>query len=201
MVTSDLIIRDVTNWGSSFFCILSGMNSSDWAAWIQAIGTILAVAAAARIASNQHKVDKQREFAAEKLRRDQVARLCVVYAHQALVTFAEIVRGCSYQNIELISRQTSKLEDIVDFGRSIDISAIPADAVITFMELRGLSSEGLRDAKYVCSEAVSWAHWASRFDEIRAKVSELATDLHVTLGDSFNPVVSEGDTLAAPAAK
>ena len=42
-------------------CLLSGLTSSEWAAWVQAIGSVAAIAAAVWIMNRQHKIAEMQE--------------------------------------------------------------------------------------------------------------------------------------------
>ena len=56
-------------------CFMSNLSSSEWAAWVQAIGSIAAIASAVWIMNQQHKQEIQRRRTVEAHRLDLLERL------------------------------------------------------------------------------------------------------------------------------
>jgi hypothetical protein len=56
-------------------CVISNLTSSEWAAWVQAIGSIAAIASAVWIMNQQHKQEIQRRRTVEKHRLELLEQL------------------------------------------------------------------------------------------------------------------------------
>ena len=70
-----------------------GLAPSDWAAWVQAIGSIAAIVGAFLIARNQHTVDRLREIERrhlEEIRRFEIIQALLAKANKTVEAIAQL---------------------------------------------------------------------------------------------------------------
>jgi hypothetical protein len=137
------------------------MTSQELAAWVQAIGSISAIAGAAYIVRWQHRAEVR-----DRARRAQ--QLANAVGDQVRASILEMKHACLLENRSLIGRPLAVIRDALELGRSVDLAALPPNAISPFMSLRLAASE---------AEGIAVAIEASSTVDFR-KVGELLDKTH-----------------------
>lgn len=120
---------------------LEKLTVSDWAAWVQAIGTLLAIFFSARIAIKQSKLQFESSL---KLQKFQDAEKRLILTESVLSIFKNAVASIKYVKNELSTRQAvyevatkrkyydlDMLTDVLNTLRQIPIHDLPSPTLVT----------------------------------------------------------------------
>lgn len=120
---------------------LEKLTVSDWAAWVQAIGTLLAIFFSARIAIKQSKLQFESSL---KLQKFQDAEKRLILTESVLSIFKNAVASIKYVKNELSIRQAvyevatkrkyydlDMLTDVLNTLRQIPIHDLPSPTLVT----------------------------------------------------------------------
>lgn len=172
-------------------CISTSLTSTELAAWVQAIGTILAVLAAAGIAVYQSKKQHQSSLATLKEERRH-ARL------EQAETLLELCRNCTkaanYFTEQMNDRESvykiAKKETYFDFGElntlvnattNIPLYSLPS-ILLTHAMVLGAT---VRQVKQIVDMAIELHRKldSAQFEKIFRTLGEMAKSLELTCGD------------------
>lgn len=116
-----------------FLLSLINLTASEWASWVQAVGSILAIMYAVNIANSQHR-------RSEKLRRDEIAS-----QYQRLVGIVGFSLGGMTTTVEYLESGKSDMEDL-----SRHIELLEESAAV----IKGVGLDGIRHIEL----SSNWAH-------------------------------------------
>ena len=144
------------------------LSTSDVAAWVQAIGSLLAIGAAFFIANLQHRNDRRRREEEQRQRQEQVARLCKTSAVTLIFCMENFAAASEMQKAEDIAVQLYRLREIIDFARGVPLAEIPADTAEAFISLRSFAAEALQVAESSVrgGAIVEYEYWATKFRDL-----------------------------------
>ncbi len=165
-------------------CISTNLSSAELAAWVQAIGTIVAISAAIGIAWWQNHSDRARRDreASEATRR--AARICVVFGVKLLESLGEMVHVLGIQAEDRIYVRKALIADLAKWPDAFDIDRLPTDAVHAFLTIRTVATEADALGRLMSTAgAVNFQHWERQYESLRARLSKQSLLLHAALGD------------------
>lgn len=143
------------------------LGSEAWAAWVQAIGSILALAVAIAIAWWQTS-RQRRDAKREREERTQSARsLAILWADQLHDCAARLEKAASPESISATYEAEAAFDDILEWGKRLPFEMLPrkvADSVVE-MRARALSDYERVSGRMSQGRTPSWdwrqATWKS----------------------------------------
>ena len=167
-------------------CFMSNLSSEEWAAWVQAVGSILAIIAAIWIASRQHRIAVAEAKRERVEQAERTARLSTIFGEQLLACVADMVRGCVYENRQLVGRALSRLHEVVQFSRSVDPAELPPTAIWPYMSLRVIAAQARRYAESVeANPSIGFRHAEQEMERFRGDASKSNLMLAAAFGDEI----------------
>lgn len=117
------------------------LPSSDWAAWMQAIGTILALGVAIGIAVYQHQKAKKAQDQQLQQRRSAQAQVAHYFAMRVNLIFDEAYKAGQTQEIYRMRLQGKKLADILSWSRTFPFDTLSYEKMNSFIRIRDKAFE------------------------------------------------------------
>jgi hypothetical protein len=153
------------------------MTSQELAAWVQAVGSILAILGAAYIASWRHRVEIRE-------RASRAQQLAKAMGDQVQASILEMKHACLLENRSLIGQPLMVIREALELGRSVDVSALPPKAISPFMSLRVAASEAQGIAAAIeASSTVDFRKVGELFDRTHSDATK-AHSMLTTLLDA-----------------
>jgi hypothetical protein len=115
-------------------------TSSDYAAWVQAIGSILAILAAIFIASAQSRADQQRRERERLERQTWLRQTLSGYGLSLLSNLARARRACATADRQSLEELAKNLEDMSMFLASLEPTLIPSNCILGVLALRRITN-------------------------------------------------------------
>jgi hypothetical protein len=148
------------------------------------LGSVAAIGVAIVIAGHQHRSALRRDLERERRRREQTARQCLAFSTTLIEGVANMQLACQERDLSRAKREEARLREVADFGRAINVTEVPEDAVFAFLELRSLAAEVLVDADVTINRA-----WGGSLESVIKQldfqwqsVGKWAKELHAALG-------------------
>lgn len=157
------------------------MTSTDAPAWVQAIGSVLAIVAAVCIAwwqqrsHEKHRREEKKDTEGELIR--QTVLLCRTYGDRAASALEELIRRTAEPYSPLLKAQFAVLVELRHWQIPAGIGAIPDKAVIAHLRIRALVAEAAEIQHHLAGapDGPTWrsylgpiseevARWVSEFD-------------------------------------
>jgi hypothetical protein len=158
------------------------MKSEVWAAWVQGIGSVLAIAAAFVIAWADHYRQERRRRREREESRAQTRELCRNVASGLYVILAECVDLCEHVAAVRFDAQQAQLRDIVQLAQQIQLYHLSPEALQRFIGVRQLAAEALGIFSEGQGMHTDVAHWAARLTDLRETARERGELLGRALG-------------------
>lgn len=141
------------------------LSRADWAGWIQAVGSILAVAGVALLATRSERQQEQRAF--------QVAD---VFSQHLIATLAEIRDELERNKADQLGRLSFVLDELLLYGRSVQIAALPPHLTYPFFGLLSIAAEGRGNiSPLVAGRIYNFRHWQMEFEGLRGRAEGIYT--------------------------
>lgn len=139
--------------GWALFVVLEAFDSKrDAAAWVQAVGSVLAIIAAIAVANESNRRAAQVARRAESQLLDKLTSVAAYVAAISQNAYTELRHGSSDRRT--VERFEVSLRDCDYLLKEIPFSQIPgAEAAIAWLELRGAVQDVLQDVRTVKSTA------------------------------------------------
>ena len=165
-------------------CFPSGLTSEQWAAWVQAIGSIAAIIAAIWIASRQHRIAVSEAKRERAERAARTARLCTTFGDQVVEGIKDMAEACAGQSRKFVGLALSRLREAVEYSRSVDVNALPPDAIQPFLFLRIFAAHAISNGEpIVASPMLQFRQAEQDFDAIGEDASGMNLILAAAFGD------------------
>jgi len=171
-------------------CFMSNLSSEEWAAWVQAIGSIAAIFAAIWIASRQHRNAVTRERGRQVAQAKQVARLCTLFSTQLFECLAETVDACEINNRDLVGHQFSRLQEVIEFSRAVNVAEIPGNALWPFMLLRVIAAQSRNYAdSFLEAAPPPFGYLQQRIEKLLIEAGKANHEVVAAFGDEIGSTV------------
>jgi len=172
-----------------YLCFMSNLSSEQWAAWVQAIGSILAIIAAFLIASLQLWFSLAKERREQRERAQRIARLSTAFGTQLIESITNMTEACTKGNRLLMEQALSHLNEVVEFSRSVDVAGLPANAIRPFMTLRILAGKVNKYFELVAmNPSTAFGKVEQDLDRMHTNASNASLMLAAALGDKVASV-------------
>ena len=135
-------------------------DSSDWAAWVQAVGSIGAIGVAIWLSHSS-----------EREARRQAVQSGRIFAGKLLNCLGQLQKACANQNYGEISAEAVTLEELVEFGRRLRLDVLTAQEAWALFDIRALAV-GAANLVDQTKNTTSLNHAGGEFHNIRMKVLE-----------------------------
>jgi hypothetical protein len=125
------------------FCFLCsyGQTSTDWAAWTQAIGSVLAIIAAILIALYQGRQVRKLSVERDRLRFGAQTQVAHYFAMRINLIFDEAYKAGQIQDIFKMRLLSKKLDDILKWSRTFPFDTLNYDKMNSFIRIRDKAFE------------------------------------------------------------
>ena len=139
------------------------MTKAEWAAWVQAFGSIVALAVAVGLA---WRSDKSHERQAE--------RAGLIFGHQLIMALRGIETACRSQRQEVLLQQASALAEILALGRAVPMERLPKRDIVPHAKLRALAAEAVHHCKaFSGAGAFNFQHMEAVFKSLADRATRL----------------------------
>jgi hypothetical protein len=138
------------------------LNKSEWAAWVQAVGSIGAIVGAIWIS---HRADR--------LKSQQAKAGALMFGHRLGMILHSQMEACANERDVDLRANAHVVRELVEIGRHIRLDGIAPEKINALIRLRTIAavvlwaSETALDRSYA-----SFAHWRQEFANARDKVAE-----------------------------
>ena len=139
-------------------------DSAEIAAWVQAVGSIAAVGAAVWVV---HRSDDEKRHAAWKMSN--------LYSATLLALCAALRDSAGKAQTEAVRRLAEQLEELIDWGRRVEIHTLPERQVLAFIELRAVAASTLGRAKEIKPSSYDEVKSQQFFEDQRQRVHDIST--------------------------
>lgn len=144
-----------------------GLKAADWAAWVQAVGTIAAVAYSARLWRKTNDAELARSAAAAG-----------VFSSSLFTTLEALREACQTQQEARIKRFSNEIIEIAHFGRKVTFDRLPREAMDDFFELRAVATRAANAAAGRLNTPLFGTEYAElEFKNLRDECSFLSSRL------------------------
>src|SRR5690349_14760979 len=113
-----------------------GMTSEAWAAWVQAGGSILALAIAVGIAWWQGRVQQQASNRAAEERAERARSLAILWCDQIFDSALRLEKAASAESLAATAEQEPVFEDVLEWGRRLELDALTPAAANSIVQIR-----------------------------------------------------------------
>lgn len=150
-------------------CFLSNLTSSEWAAWVQAIGSIAALVVAIGITNR-----------AEMTKRKEISIAAGTFGSQLIASLATLRDFAKQDRRQDFNRAASVLNEVYILGHTIQIELLTGEKPTIFFKLRAIGAE----AKELINEVSAFSpntpitSFEHQFQELRGRASQAAISLH-----------------------
>lgn len=117
------------------------MASEELAAWVQAIGTIVAVIAAAYIASSHSRSDARRRAHEEGLAYDRACRMSTLFGNNLGACLSACAKAAGRLDEDEVRRQAAAMVSLLEWPYGAHLDRMPDDALLAFLRLRSIARE------------------------------------------------------------
>lgn len=158
--------------------IFEKLSPTDWAAWVQAIGSVLAIVAAVLISSHQGRSEKRREADRAKERVTDVIATTIHLAGGLIKIDSKLNQMCSAgsasnPDLELMAVEIGSINRALEGVPIWELHAF--DVVENIVSIQSLSETLKVLVNTVKSINLHGNHWAS---QIRGQLVVVSPDLH-----------------------
>jgi hypothetical protein len=115
----------VCAFGVQVWCFKSSLSISDWAAWVQAIGSIAALGVAIWVSKS-----------GERAQRAEALLAAQAFVSGLVNCFRELKQAAAENSIPMTRGSRAQLEELVLIGRDVPLSRLPLKAVSAVLVLR-----------------------------------------------------------------
>lgn len=174
------------------FFQFSGMTCADSASWVQAIGTIVAVAASAVIAFGVHFSERRSAAKADKALRLNAARMCLMLASGVRACLAAMIQAAQSGDAAKYSRSRAMVADSMSWSFPEGFALLPSGLAVAYLGLRGAGAQILTEMDNLAL-ATNPQHIAGRLTEIVAYADARRAEFDAALAklgiDPTSPIV------------
>jgi len=128
-------------------CFMTGLTSAEWAAWVQAVGSVLAILAAIAVAWwSRHQEQKARMY---DMRRaaDVAFGMTFVLGDSLIAELEKVKTFYDLRNDRDPPTRGFVIEDLLNFARSIEMTSTTGPTAAAILKLRGICLEVLNEIR------------------------------------------------------
>lgn len=114
-------------------CFVSNLSSSEWAAWVQAIGSLLAVGVATYLGYKQWRQNQEKKEAQKVLVVNWAEEISELFRSAYVVGLG--------QNIPVLNRVGLQLDDLTRWSTSFTVDTFDAETMKAFIKIRSSAHE------------------------------------------------------------
>ena len=175
--------------------VIPQMDPAAWAAWVQAIFSVVAIAATAWVVKRQHELERERD--AERDRLAAVARMNAAL----LVSSLQFNRLTNFRDQTLAPHEDDPTRHVAiqpsaPLGRELALDLTPLASFAIDGDAVAMVSWAMSDAKYGAAitaiEARSEAHWEFQRVAEQAVTGDFLADLEAAIGPRLTVTLRSG---------
>ena len=142
------------------------LNSTDFAAWAQAVGSVSAIGIAIWLS---HRTDQEEERAA--------LGAAIVLAGTLYLRLRYHAKLCRDDNVPELTRKRNVFSDMIYAGRGVRLDLLPKGKAYHYLDLMFRLSEASHLAQQTGSGGGGWADWADSFESLASALEPLINEL------------------------
>ena len=145
-----------------------------WGGWAQAIGAMLAIYASFRVANAQHVRDEKRREEDRYEAEVRVRGIATMFGERVFAAIREMQRGCNNSSQVTFAHGKMNMDDVLDWGRKIELSALHPGGALAIANIRALAIEA--NSPYIDAQ-VDFNKKFVMLEEIAKRVHRYRQDL------------------------
>ena len=134
------------------------MNKNEWASWVMAVGTILAVVAAIYVPYRQDQNNRQEQRHEAFQRKLGLITLCSEFSHEVRIAMEKVVDKFSHDNQRSPYTSFERLKTLQETALILLDKDLPIDCAVIVIKLAAILSLTINDADMAEDESFATYH-------------------------------------------
>lgn len=166
-------------------CFMSNLSSSEWAAWVQAVFSVVAIFAAGRIARTQLSHQVKLNVSSERARGERSRTMAITIYLGLMSQLAEFIRSFEFQNEQMRLAAAGRIADTVNVAGSMDLYSLPPEAIGPFLQIRAIAVEADATVQWIKrSHVPSLGMVKQNIGKLQSRAHDVSIVLSAALGDA-----------------